>query len=216
MLRAPRSGTINRARKPARTIISRTGDFGIVQNVRDLDRHALLNCLADRCLATTNTTILDLGDYRVIHSIGRAQSKFLTFLVEHVDRPGLGSRELSCFSNDCGQHGLQVDGGIYRLAHVAERSKFLNGLSQLRRALLDLLLEPIGRLCLFREQLIAFQSVLTENLNYPSHFRDFVAAHDVDWSVAAAGGDGEHAAAQTHQPPDEIAADIEPDDSGSS
>ena len=110
------------------------------------------------------------------------------------------------------QHGLEVDGRIHRLAHVAESAKLLDRLRQLARALLDLLLEPVGSLCLLGEQLVAFQRVLAEDLDHPPHLGNLVAAGNLDRAVMAAAGNGEHAVAQTHEPADEIAADIEPDD----
>ena len=66
--------------------------------------------------------------------------------------------------------------------------------------------------CLLRQQLVAFQRVLAEDLDHSPHFGDLVAAGNVDRAVVVTAGNGEHAAAQTHESADEIAADIEPDD----
>jgi hypothetical protein len=66
-------------------------------------------------------------------------------------------------------------------------------------------------LCLFSQQLVAFQRVLAEDLDYAPHFRDLVAAGNINWTVVSATGNSEHAAAETHEAADEIAADIEPD-----
>src|SRR6266545_499567 len=53
---------------------------------------------------------------------------------------------------------------------------------------------------------------LAEDFGYAPHFRDLIAAGNVDRSVVAAARNGQHAAAQTREPADEIAADIEPYD----
>ena len=74
----------------------------------------------------------------------------------------------------------QVDRRVDRLAHVAERAQLLDRLGQLGRALLDLLLEPVGGLRLLGQQLVAFQRVLAEDLDHPPHFGDLVAAGNVD------------------------------------
>ena len=184
----------------------------VVMNVRNLDRHALLGRLADRGLADAEMPIPDLGDDRLVHSVGRAQPEFLVGLVEHVDRAGLGAGKLRRLGDDRGQHGLEVDRRVDRLADLAERAQLLDRLRQLGGALLDLLLEPVGGLRPLRQQLVALQRVLAEDLDHPPHLRDLVAAGNVDRAVMAAAGDGEHAAAQMRQPADEVAADIEPDD----
>ena len=163
-------------------------------------------------LADVHVTIPDLRDDSVVHSVGSAQPEFLGVLVEYVDRAGLGPRELGRLCDDGGQHGLQVDRRVDRLGDVAERAQLLDRLRQLGRPLLDLLLEPVGSLRPLGQQLVALQRVLAEDLDHPSHLGDLVAAGNIDRAVVGAGGNGKHAVAQPHQPAQEIAADVEPDD----
>ena len=47
--------------------------------------------------------VLDLGDECIVHSVGRAQLEFLTCLVEHIDRAGLGAGKLRRLADDRGR-----------------------------------------------------------------------------------------------------------------
>ena len=71
-------------------------------------------------------TILDLGDDRLVHSIGCAQVEFLRRVVKHIDCARFGSGELRRLGDDGVQDGLQIHGRIYRLADLAKRPQFVD------------------------------------------------------------------------------------------
>ena len=47
--------------------------------------------------------------------------EFLAGFVEHVDRTGIGRRELHRLGNDRGQHGVEIKRGVHRLGDFAKR-----------------------------------------------------------------------------------------------
>ncbi len=73
-----------------------------------------------------------------IHAVGCAQFEFLALLVEHVDRSGCSARQLYGLGNDRGQHILEVEGRIDRLADLAESTKFEHRLFEFAGANFDL------------------------------------------------------------------------------
>ena len=98
--------------------------------------------LANRSLADVHVTILDLGDDLFVHSIGRAQAKFLMGLLKHIDRAGLGVGELGRLGDDGGQDGLEVNARINRLGDFAKCPQFLDRLRKVVGAGLHLLEQP--------------------------------------------------------------------------
>ena len=67
--------------------------------------------------------------------------KFLLLVVEHIDRAGLGARELHRLGGDGSQHVLEVEGRVHRLADLSERAQLAHRLRQLAGPGFDLLLE---------------------------------------------------------------------------
>ena len=112
--------------------------IGIVLNVGNLDRDALLYRLADRRLANVDMTILDLGDDCLVHAIGCAQVEFLRDVIEHIDCSRLGTGELCGVGDDSIQDSFQVHGRIYRLADLAKRPQLFDRLAKLARSCLNL------------------------------------------------------------------------------
>ena len=55
-------------------------------------------------------SIPDRGDYRIVHSVGRAQSEFPAGVVEYIDGARLGVGELCRLGDDGGQDRLEVEG----------------------------------------------------------------------------------------------------------
>ena len=74
-------------------------------------------------------------DQLLIHAVGSAKMKFAQLIVEDIDRSGLGARQLHCLSDDSGEYGFQVEGGVYRLGHFAERAQLLDRAAKLIGAL---------------------------------------------------------------------------------
>ena len=132
-----RSGATNRARKPARRVISFIGRGGFLLQVGDLDRLALREGLRDVRLVEADVLTSQRVNQLLIHAVGGAQMKFALQLIEDVDRAGLGARELHRFGDDGGEHGFEIERRVHRLGHFAERAqlvdraaKFIGALAQ--------------------------------------------------------------------------------------
>jgi hypothetical protein len=65
-------------------------------NVRNLDRHSPFDCITDRGLADADVAISELGNNRIVESVGRSQPKFLVRIVEPRDDPAESARALEC------------------------------------------------------------------------------------------------------------------------
>ena len=55
-------------------------------------------------VAGADVAVGDGDDHLLAHAVGGAQLEFLLRLVEHVDRAGVGARELHRAADDGGQH----------------------------------------------------------------------------------------------------------------
>src|SRR5262245_44520410 len=76
-------------------------------------------------LPEADVLLLELGDQLLAHAVGRAQVKLLGRRVHDVDRSGLGIGKVDRLGDDGRQHGLQVECGVDRLRHLAERTQLL-------------------------------------------------------------------------------------------
>ena len=65
------------------------------------------------------------------HAVGGAQAELLARLVEHVDRAGVGARELHRAADDGGEHGFEVERRIDRLGDLAQRPELADRLLQI-------------------------------------------------------------------------------------
>ncbi len=72
----------------------------------------------------------------------RAKLKFPTLLVEYVDRAAVGCRKLHCLGYDGGQHHLQVERRIDRLADLAKCLQLFDGSRKLFGSSLHLVEKP--------------------------------------------------------------------------
>jgi hypothetical protein len=54
--------------------------------------------------------ISELGNDRIVESVGRPQPEFMVRIVEDIDCTGFGARELGRLGDDGSQDGFKVDG----------------------------------------------------------------------------------------------------------
>ena len=133
---SPRSsGATNRARKPARRMISLTAEGASSLQVGDLDRLALREGLSDVRLVKADALTSQRVNQLLIHAVGGAQMKFALQIVEDVDRSGLGAGELHRLGDDGGEHGLEIERRVHRLRYFAERAQLPDRAAKLIGAL---------------------------------------------------------------------------------
>jgi hypothetical protein len=106
------------------------GNCRIILDVRDLNWHAALDCLADASLAKANMAAPQLGDDGFVEPIRGAQLEFLLGVIKHIDGTGFGAGELGGLGDDGGEHGFQIDARIDRLRHLAKRAQLGNRFAQ--------------------------------------------------------------------------------------
>ena len=99
---------------------------GLVEQVGNLYRRALCRRVRNDWLVSTDALPSDGDDHRLIHTMRCPQLEFLTLLIENVDATPIGRRELHRLGNNGGQHCLEVERGIDRLAHLTERFQLLD------------------------------------------------------------------------------------------
>ena len=75
-------------------------------------------------VAGADAPVGDGDDHLLAHAVGGAELEFLPLLVEHVDRAGVGARELHGALHDGGQHLFEVERRVDRLRDLAERLQF--------------------------------------------------------------------------------------------
>ena len=80
-------------------------------------------------------------DYILTHPVIGTNLEFVCGFVEYEDGAGIGRRQLDGLGDDGVEHRLQVEGGVYRLADLAERAQLLDRLRELAGAQLHLALE---------------------------------------------------------------------------
>ena len=69
---------------------------GLVANVGDLDWLALRCRRPNIRVAEADMPVGDRRDHGLAHAVGGMQAKLLALLVEHIDRAGVGARQLHC------------------------------------------------------------------------------------------------------------------------
>src|SRR6266576_2445855 len=107
--------------------------------VRSLHGRALQRRLSDKGLVEADALLGDLCSMRYAHALRCTQTKPVARFVGDVDSAGIGAGELNGLGDDRVQHGLEVDGGVDRLADLAQRPKLLDRLCELASANLALL-----------------------------------------------------------------------------
>ena len=106
--------------------------------VGNLHRLALRCRLCERAFLQADAMVPQLGDQVLAHAVGCAQLELAGFRIGDVDRPGRGAGERNRLGDDGGEDGLQVEGGVHRLAHLAERAQLAHRLIELAGAQLQL------------------------------------------------------------------------------
>ena len=141
MRSAPSSGTISTARNPRAH--DHVENFGrrLILHVGDLQRGALGGRLTDAGIADADMPLLDGGDQSVVHAVGGAQTKFARCLVVIVDCAGVRLGKLHRLGDDGIQHLREIEGGVHRLADLAQGAQLGHRLRQLVGADFDLLLQ---------------------------------------------------------------------------
>jgi len=110
-------------------------------HVGDLQRRALTRRVADTCIADMNVALLDGRDQLFVHAVGGTQLEFLFGIDIFVDRARIRVGELYGLADNGVEHLLQIERGVHRLAHLAERAQLPDRLRQLVRTLLDFFLQ---------------------------------------------------------------------------
>ena len=109
------------------------GENGHLVDVRDLDRRPRRRRPADDRIVKAYRHLADRRHVLVGHAVGGAKPELLAGVVELVDRPGIGSGQLDRAGHDRGQHRLEIERGVDRLADLAERPQLLDRAGQLAR-----------------------------------------------------------------------------------
>ena len=85
----------------------------------------------DMRVAGADAPVGDGDDHLVAHSVGSAELELLPRLVEHVDRAGVGARELHRALHDGGEHLFEIERRVDRLRDFSERLQFADGAGQI-------------------------------------------------------------------------------------
>src|SRR5262249_41732922 len=109
--------------------------------IGNLLRLSVLGHLADR-IGGADLLVLDRCDQLFAQTVGCPQPEKLLHLVENVDGTGLRARKLDCLGDDRGQHGLKIEGGVDRLADLAERLQLFDRVREFACARLHLVEQP--------------------------------------------------------------------------
>src|SRR5262249_55784430 len=96
----------------------------LVANVGDLDWPALCCRCPDVAVAKADMLAADRRYHGFAHAVGGMQAKLLAYFVEHVDRTGVGVRELDGPSDDGREDSFKVQRRVHCLADLAERLQF--------------------------------------------------------------------------------------------
>ena len=106
----------------------------LLLQVRDLQRRTLARRLADTSISDADVPLLECRDQLIVHSVGGAQPEFLFGLVVIIDGARIGLGQLHGLADDGGQHLLEIERRVDRLADLAERAQLRHRLRQLMRA----------------------------------------------------------------------------------
>ena len=121
---SPRSsGATKRARKPARRMISLSSRKLPPPSRRPGSARAPARTSCDVRLIHADMLLRQRVNQLLIHAVGGAQMKFTLHIVEDIDRTGLGAGELHCLGDDGGEHGLEVERRVYRLADTSPSAR---------------------------------------------------------------------------------------------
>jgi hypothetical protein len=123
------------------------------------------------------------------------EAKLLTRLVEHVDRPGIGTRQLYRPADNGREDCFQLQRRIHRLADLAERLQFVDRLRQFAGACLHLLKQPHvldGDDGLVSKRRGELNLLICERTDSGLHQHKHA-----DWIALAQHGDAEHSAGAT-------------------
>ena len=131
---SPRSsGATNRARKPARRMISLMSRGASSLKSATWIGSRLREGLSDVRFVKADALLRQRVNQLLIHAVGGAQMKFALQLIEDIDRAGLGAGELHRLGDDGGEHGFEIECRVHRLRHFAERAQFTRPSGQVHR-----------------------------------------------------------------------------------
>jgi hypothetical protein len=130
----------------ARTIAGRHRDlplraWRLIADIGHLFGLSVQGRLADG-IGSAQVLILDRCNHFLAQAIGGSQPEELLQLVKDVDSTSLRARKLNCLGDDRGQHGLEIEGGVDRLADFAKRLQLFDRLREFARACLHLVEQP--------------------------------------------------------------------------
>jgi len=109
----------------------------LIANICDLQWLSVLDRPAE-CIGSAGWLASDCLNQLIAQAIRRSHPQCLLHLIKDIDHPSIRIRKLDCLGDDRGQHGLEVEGGVYRLGDLAKRAQLLDRTCELRRASLDL------------------------------------------------------------------------------
>ena len=82
-------------------------------------------------VAGADAPVGDGDDHLLAHAVGGAELELLPRLVEHVDRAGVGARELHGALHDGGQHLFEIERRVDRLRDLAQRLQLADRAGQI-------------------------------------------------------------------------------------
>src|SRR6516162_9710407 len=113
----------------------------LVADICDLQWLSVLDRPAER-IGSTGWLASDCRNQLIAQAIRRPHSQGLIQLIKDIDHPRIRIRKLDRLGHDRGQHGLQIEGGVDRLADLAKRLQLFDRLCEFARARLHLLEQP--------------------------------------------------------------------------
>ncbi len=148
--------------------------------------------------------LLERHDHLLAHAVVGANLEFAGRLVEDEDGAGVGRRQLDGLGDDRVEHRLQVEGGVHRLADLAERAQLLDRLGELAGAHLHLALEAR----------IGFLQAVRHVVELVGEPLELVAGLDRDALAEVAAADALRAGPQHLDRDDHAAGEEEPGEKG--
>ena len=96
--------------------------WGLLLQVGHLQRSAFTCGLTDAGVSNADASLLQRRDQLFVRAVGGALPEFVCGLFVVIDRARVGVGQLYGLADDGVQDLMQVERGVHRLAHLAERT----------------------------------------------------------------------------------------------
>src|SRR5262249_19144158 len=113
----------------------------LVANICDLKWLSVLDRLAER-IGSTGWLASDCRNQLIAQAIRCTHLQCLVQLIKDIDHTSIRVRKLDRLSDDRGQHGLEIEGGVYCLGHLTESTQLFNGVCEFASSRLHLVEQP--------------------------------------------------------------------------